>query len=80
MSTNNDRVYWQGETACDCCGMDCNKGKLRGGILIDCYVPEWRTWGVLCGDCAKQFRIKYGVGRGQMYALDINDRFVKVNG
>jgi len=38
-----------------------------GSIFYDCFVPQMRTWAIVCHACFRSYKCKLGTGLGQKY-------------
>ena len=62
--------HWTGHqpATCNLCSQDLIE------TMFNAYVPEYRSWGFVCKECAPRSYIQLGVGKGQKYEWDKDEQ------
>ena len=74
MAKTKPRRYWVGEAPvrCDACS----------GPIIDEFsdASNGGIWGCFCPRCVVKYRLSFGLGRGQQYTKQSDDKWLKTKG
>lgn len=68
-------VYWTGDPEkCNLCG------NVITTHFVDGKVAGYSSWAIMCPDCFRDFGLGLGLGRGQLYEKQPNERYMKIEG
>jgi hypothetical protein len=68
-------VYWTGKPEkCNLCNTPITTN------FVDGKVAGYSSWAIMCPECFRDFGIGLGMGRGQLYAKQSDERYMKIEG